>query len=91
MKVVLWLSLFYIGYGIAGLLGFQVIPDRCKGKEWTKHYVRCRGISWLLIGIPWLILYWVDMGQMWPFQIRAVLIVLCAVPSIIYSVMIEKR
>lgn len=40
MGVILVLSIFWIGYGIVGLIGFQNIPAKYKGHSWTKDYIR---------------------------------------------------
>ena len=54
MNGLLFMSIFWIGYGILGLLGIQNIPSKYKGHSWTKGYIRKQGITWLLVGVPWL-------------------------------------
>ena len=54
MNIILITGLFATIYGIAGILGFQIISARHRGHGWTKKYIRSQGISWLLLGIPWL-------------------------------------
>ena len=56
MNAMLIISIFYICYGIAGLLGFQLIPKKYRGHSWTKQYKHCCGLAYLLLGIPWLLL-----------------------------------
>ena len=41
MDVILMLSTFWVIYGIAGILGFQIIRSEYKGHDWTKAYVGC--------------------------------------------------
>lgn len=57
MMVLLSLGIFWTLYGVAGLLGFQRINERYKRKSWTKKYIQSCGIGWLMIGIPWIVLY----------------------------------
>ena len=45
MNVILIMSAFWVIYGIAGILGFQVIRSEYKGHDWTKTYVRLLGVS----------------------------------------------
>ena len=40
MNVLLFMSVFWILYGIAGLLGFQNIPAKYKEHSWTKDVGR---------------------------------------------------
>ena len=51
MDVILMLSTFWVIYGIAGILGFQIIRSEYRGHRWTKTYVRLLGVSWLLLGV----------------------------------------
>ena len=55
MNVILIMSAFWVIYGIAGILGFQIIRSEYRGHRWTKTYVRLLGVSWLLLGVPWLL------------------------------------
>lgn len=91
MKYLLVLTISWIAYGIAGLFGFQRIPKEFRGRKWTKRYIRQRGISWLMIGIPWLILYCVDAVREIPVGLGMVLIVACGLPAIIYSAYIDRK
>ena len=85
------LGIFWTVYGIVGLLGFQVISPRFKGYPWTKKYIRCRGLSWLMLGIPWSILGFVlhkmDIGA----GITIFIMLIAALPSLVYSVLLEKK
>ena len=40
MEVIFFMSLFNIGYGIFGLFGKMNIPEKFKGHEWTKNYMK---------------------------------------------------
>lgn len=91
MEVIFFMSLFNIGYGIFGLFGKMNIPEKFKGHEWTKNYMKELGIGDILLGIPWLILYFAfkqyDPGYLTIF----LLIILLALPSLIYIISIERK
>lgn len=93
MNVFLLLGFFWIVYGIAGLFGYQRIPERCKNQSWTEQYIRSSGITWLMLGIPWVLLYAAD--WIWDFRahwgIFLGLVVVLSLPSIGYSVWIERK
>ena len=91
MTVLLWLGVFWTLYGIAGILGIQCIPSKYKNKVWTKQYIRLCGIGWLMIGIPWLLLYAVTFHYNITWAITALLIILFSIPSIIFSIRTEKK
>lgn len=53
----LWgISVFWIVYGILGILGIQKIPEKYKYKSWTPDYIRMNGMAYLLLGGCWFIL-----------------------------------
>lgn len=55
--VTIWvLSVFWIGYGILGILGIQNIPEKYKYKSWTPDYIRMNGIGMVIFGASWFIL-----------------------------------
>lgn len=85
MKVIMWTGVCWTIYGIAGLMGIQHIPPKYKGKPWTKDYARSQGLSWLMIGIPWIALYCILNGKEIPKLNAEVLLVLCGLPSVVYS------
>ena len=95
MQVIMSMSIFWILYGIAGVLGFQNIPHKYKLHSWTKHYIRCQGISWLMLGIPWLILYLLMTVCFADTHIRISVIILMllvlAIPAVIYSIRLERK
>lgn len=91
MGVMLGLGIFYTLYGIAGVLGFQVINEKYKNHDWTASYIRYRGISWLMLGIPWLILYLLAHGRDVNRLVLGLLIVLCAIPSVAYTLVNDRK
>ena len=91
MEVILGLGIFWTLYGIAGILGFQVINKKYRNHDWTKSYIHYRGISWLMIGIPWLILYLLAYGKDINRLVVCLLILLCGVPSIAYTIINDRK
>ncbi len=91
MITILALGIVWTVYGIIGLLGFQIIPDKCKGKDWTKSYIRSQGLSWFILGITWIIVYAVthDMGL--ETSAMCVILILAASPTLIYSVYNDRK
>ena len=91
MEVIFAMSIFHIIYGIFGLFGKRNVEEKFKGYEWTKSYMKEMGIGDILLGIPWLILYFAfkqyDPGSWTIF----LLIILLALPSLIYVILIERK
>ena len=67
------------------------IPEKFKGNEWTKKYMKELGIADILLGVPWLILYFAfkqyDPGYWTVF----LLIILLALPSFFLVIHIERK
>lgn len=91
MKVIMWIGICWTIYGILGLIGIQHIPQKYKGKTWTKDYARSHGLSWLMIGIPWIVLYCILNGKDVPKLNVEVLLVLCGLPSVVYSIFYSRK
>lgn len=91
MTVLFLMSIFYIIYGIFGLFGKINIPKKFKGYKWTKDYTKISGVSYLLLGFPWLILsiafslYNPGYGKMILF------VILCSLPALIFSIYNEIK
>ena len=90
MMVMLFLGVFYLIYGILGLFGVQIIPSEYKGKNWTKSYIRCRGVSWMLLGVPWLVFY-LTAHDMNIDIIMVIILVIISIPSIVFSFFYERK
>ena len=95
MKVLLFMSAFWTLYGIAGLLGYQNIPKKFKGYSWTREYIRLQGITWLMLGVPLLMLYLIVSYFVPEKNLNAELLVLgmlvLAIPSIVFTYKWEKK
>ena len=95
MKVLLFMSVFWTLYGIEGLFGYQNIPKKFKGYSWTKEYIRLQGITWLMLGVPLLMLYFVVHYFIPEENLNAELLVfsmlVLASPSVIFTYKWEKK
>ena len=91
MFTVMSMGIFYSVYGVLGLLGVQVIPSEYRGKPWTKSYIRRRGISWVIVGIPWLVFYLIVRDMEKNKLILLVMLITISLPSIIYSIVFERK
>lgn len=95
MKVLLFMSVFWTLYGIAGLFGYQNIPKRFKGYSWTKEYIRHQGITWLMLGVPLLMLYLIVNHFIPEENLNAELLVISmlvlASPSVVFTYKWEKK
>ena len=93
LNLVLLLSILWTAYGVAGVLGFQKLPPEHQDRSWSKNYSRDQGISYLMMGVPWLIfdraiaLFSLEMNPI----LRVLIIVVLAIPSIFYTSAIEKK
>ena len=95
MNGLLVMSIFWIGYGIFGLFGIQNIPAKYKGHSWTKEYIRKQGITWLIVGVPWLAFYLVrtllipnaDLNT----GIEVLILIALSLPALITTIIWEKK
>ena len=93
MDVILILSTFWVICGIAGILGFQIIRSEYKGHRWTKTYVRLLGVSWLMLGAPWLLVdrIAVDTAANIGTGLLCIILLALAMPSIVFTCLIDKK
>ena len=93
MDILLVAGLFLTLYGIAGIFGFQITPEKYKGHAWTKQYIRSQGISCLLLGIPWLVFsrlavyFSLNMNK----NILCIVMLVLAVPCVIFTFFKERK
>lgn len=95
MYIIINLGIFYVAYGVLGLFGVQVIPHKYQNKRWSRQYKRSRGIGWLLIGIPWCILYFVMTFAAKKANIKTgitcLLLMICSLPGLIYDLINDRK
>ena len=93
MLTLMVISICYTLYGIAGLFGFQIIPEQYKGHSWTKEYKQSQGIAYLMISVPWLLvclLKDVCLSDV-PFWGMILIVALVVVPGYIFAVAIGRK
>ena len=59
MKLLLSVGALCTIYGSIGVLGFQIIPKKFKGRVWTPAYIRCQGARHILLGASLLLFYFI--------------------------------
>lgn len=85
------IGVFWLVYGAILIIGHGFIPEEYRNRSWTKEYKRHMGYAYLLLGIPWLILGYVNISVSIRFGIMMVFILLCSVPGVAYSLYIDKK
>lgn len=86
MNVILIMSAFWVIYGIAGILGFQIIRSEYRGHRWTKTYVRLLGVPWLLFDR--IAVYTAaNIGT----GLLCIILLALAMPSIVFTFFIDKK
>ncbi len=88
---VLFLGCFWIIYGILGLFGIQNIPNKYKNKEWTLKYKRSKGIVWIILGIPYVIFYFIYQKLGMELMVGAIVLLIFSLPALIYALLLEHR
>ena len=95
MHVMMYMSIFWILYGIMGLFGVQNIPPQHKGRSWTKDYIRCQGLSWLMLGVPWLAFYLINTFCFADARLKtgtvALILAALSVPSVVYTIIWDRK
>ena len=93
MLTLMVISICYTLYGIAGLFGFQIIPEQYKGHPWTKEYKRSQGIAYLMLGVPWLLVCLLEKACLSDVPVWGMILIvaLLAVPAFIFAVAIGRK
>ena len=94
MNVILYLGIFWMMFGIIGFIfKIQPLPEKYKPYRdlpCTKEYMRKIGLSWVMLGAPYIIIYVVNEISKIDAWINAISIILVAIPAIFYTVKAEK-
>lgn len=81
------LSIVYIITGIFGLCGKQfIVPDKYDGFPWTKKYLQGNGLSWILLGVPWFILFLIPIKDRFDMITVMIILIFAALPSLAFSI-----
>lgn len=91
MNIIFYLALAFVVYGICDLTGLNSVHTKHAAQPCAKKYARFRGISKLLLGIPWIIVYFLNIYFQWTTGQLILLLLVCSIPSIIYSVVIIQK
>ena len=92
MDIIFAFGIVWVIYGFAGLLGFQVaIPKKAKARTWTKRYIRSQGLSWILLGVPWIILACASNGSNMHISTKILSLVLCSVPALLFTIIYDRK
>ena len=91
MRVILILGIFYTIRGIAGMMGHSIVREEYEGYCWTKEYKKSIGISYLILGVPYIILGACGILDGIKLLHGIVLILLTSIPSFVYSLYIDKK
>ncbi|MFI3225867.1 MAG: hypothetical protein R3Y09_00545 [Clostridia bacterium] len=91
MKALLIISIFYILYGVLGLFGVQKIPKKYKDREWTMEYTRKQGLSYIFLGVPWLIFYIVISNNRLGLAYEILMLIMISLPSLVFALVVDKK
>lgn len=92
MQLMLIVGFIWTVYGLTGmLLGKQILPQKYKGHTWTRDFSVYRGATWILLGVPWLLLYDAyhltnisPLGMFWR-------VLIASIPSIVFTYWGDRR
>lgn len=85
------IGIFWIVYGILGILGIQNIPERYRYKSWTPDYMRANGIGMVILGVSWVILGIVLKLRPLPLLPGFGLAVVFALPALVYALYADRN
>ena len=91
MNVLLMLGAFYTVYGLLGLAGWQRLPACYRGHRWTARFTRRLGLSWLLLGLPWLAVWALLHAAPPAWPVVCAVIVGVSLPSLVYTWALDRR
>ena len=85
------IGIFWIVYGILGILGIQNIPERYRYKSWTPDYMRANGIGMVILGVSWVILGIVLKLRPLPLLPSLGLAVVFSLPALVYALYVDRN
>ena len=93
MGAVFFLGVFWTIIGIINLCGhqFMVIKPEYKNRSWTKEYIRFRGKSMIMAGVPWILLFIVTYNMDLKFVIMMIWYIVVSIPAFMYSIIYDRR
>lgn len=91
MDVLLLMGAVWTVYGLLGLAGWQVIPEKYRHRRWTRRYVRGLGLSWLMLGLPWMLAGLLARNARLPWPGQCAVMLLVALPSLVYTWALDRR
>lgn len=90
MDTILVFGIIWTLYGLAGFLGIQKIPKKFQGQLWTTRYIRAQSLSWLLLGVPWIVLSLVTNTLNLSPWMMLPLILGCTIPAFLYTLALNR-
>jgi hypothetical protein len=91
MLTILLMGILWAAYGVAGLLGHQVVPKMYQGKVWTGDYIRDKGKMWLMIGVSWVALYFAGTAAQLPRTVMLVALGVLTLPQCVLTLRLENK
>ena len=85
------LGVFWIGYGILGLLGIQNVKRKYKDTFLEKDYKKFSDKGYTFLGIMCIVMFLVDMVIDLPFWQDVTIYVIILIPVIIYIIIGERK
>lgn len=77
----------YIIEGIFGLFGYQlIVPSKYDGFAWTKKYIQGNGVSRILLGVPWLILFFTSVEEQFNIETLVSILIIASLPSLAFDI-----
>lgn len=85
------LGVFWLVYGILGILGIQNIPEKYKYQSWTQDYIRMNGIGMAIFGASWFILGFVLKALSLSVLQELGLVLLFSLPALGYALYADHK
>ncbi len=92
MDMIFVFGIFWTIYGLIGLFGFQfAIPKKFRGQSWTKKYIRLQGLSWIVLGVPWIILASFATAYEIELYTKIIALLILSTPALLYSLIAGRK